>query len=420
MKRSISLLLAMMLCLLAVSSAAESGEETDLLAAQTVEPGDAFPMATEPPAETAADSAPDGQVFTPSFSSPYAGLDTTRNYWTLPMNIHDEARIWKVLTSPITVIDNGKGERAQIILRAGPSKSSAGVGSLTCMTQGVHVLERGAEWSLVECYSSSFHDSAIVNWNRLVRGYVQTGYLKEVTPNQEMGLVVDKLTQRLYVFQNGKLFSTLLVSTGLPNAQQPYNETRSGEFLLCSKVGTFDSDNMRCPMAIRFNRGDLLHEVPYVVYTDGTTNYKVTEPKLGTKASHGCIRVQRKMTPEGVNMSWIWKNYQKNTRILIWEDWQGRQMEIPADDTPVYYNPKGGSSYHSQETCASTRQGVVLKAFPYGELDNGDFAELKRCEYCAPVLRKDEIAAINALYAPGGDHNPILTEALQSCPRPKK
>ena len=55
----------------------------------------------------------------------------------------------------------------------------------------------------------------ILNWNTLVTGYVETKLLKEIRPNQEMGLVVDKLTQRLYVFLEGKLYSTLLVSTGL-------------------------------------------------------------------------------------------------------------------------------------------------------------------------------------------------------------
>ena len=143
--------------------------------------------------------------FTPAHTSPRRGEDRTLNYWTLPMDITDEEAVWKVLTSPITVLDNGKknAEKTQVILRALPSEDSDGVGMVTCISQGVHVLDRGEEWSLVECYSSSFHDSAILNWNVLVQGYVPTAYLKEVKPNQELGLVVDKLTQRLYVFREG-------------------------------------------------------------------------------------------------------------------------------------------------------------------------------------------------------------------------
>ena len=372
------------------------------------------------PQEQAADRETK-DAFTPAHTSPFEGRDASLNYWTLPMDITDEAAVWKALTAPITVIDNGKTEKAQIVLRSAPAQDSEGVGTVTCMTQGVHVLERGEEWSLVECYSSSFYDSPVLNWNALVQGYVLTEYLTEITPNQELGYVVDKLTQRLYVFVEGKLYSTLLVSTGLSNKRQPYNETRSGEFLMTSKVGTFASDNLKCGLAIRFNKGDLLHEVPHILQADGTRNYKNCEPKLGTKASHGCIRVQRKRTPENVNMSWIWEHHSNNTRMFIWEDWQGRQIPYPAEDHPLYYNPKGGVYYHSADHCSSVqRKDIVFEAFPYAELDREPYAELKWCEYCAPALRKAEIDKINAVYAPGGDHDPVITEARKTCPRPLK
>ncbi len=365
------------------------------------------------------EAAPLALRFTPSTTSPWVGRDPGLNYWTLPMDITDETAVWQALTAPITVVENGKGEKAQVILRAEPSADSAGVGSITCATQGVHVLERGEEWSLVECYSASFHDSPILNWNALAQGYVRTEYLREITPNQEMGIVIDKLTQRMYVFREGRLFSTLLVSTGLSNKRQPYNETRSGEFLLTSKVGTFSSDNMKCPRAIRFNRGDLVHEVPYITREDGSFDYSVCESRLGTKASHGCIRVQRKKTPEGVNMEWLWKNLRNNsqTRLIIWEDWQGRQVTAPAEDLPLYYSP-GTQVYHSAENCASLKVGAKMKAFSYGELEAEPYASLKRCEWCAPALRKAEIDSLNAVYAFGGDHDPVLTEARESCPRP--
>ncbi len=360
-------------------------------------------------------------TYTPSHTSPMEGMDTGANYWTTPMDITDEEAVWRMLTAPVIVIDNGKGAKAQIILRSAPSQDSDGVGSVTCETQGVHVLERGEEWSLIECYSSSFHDSPVLNWNALVQGYVLTKYLKEVTPNQELGYVVDKLTQRLYVFRDGHLYSTLLVSTGLSNERQPYNETRSGEFLLVSRVGTFSSDNLRCGMAIRFNKGDLIHEVPYTVLGDGSRSYKNCEPKLGTKASHGCIRVQRKLTPEGVNMGWLWNNYKQNTKLVVWEDWQGRRIEIPSDDTLLYYNPKGGQYYHSAEHCNSVnRPSIVFESFSYSQLDEEPYASLKRCEYCTPVLRRAEIEEINQVYASGGDHDPILTEARESCPRTQR
>ena len=358
--------------------------------------------------------------FTPAHTSPRQGQDPTLNYWTLPMDITDEEAVWKVLTSPITVLDNGKknAEKMQVIIRSGPSEESDGVGMATCISQGVHVLERGEEWSLIECYSSSFHDSPILNWNTLVQGYVPTAYLKDVKPNQEMGLVVDKLTQRLYVFKDGKLFSTLLVSTGIANAKQPYNETRSGEFLLVSKVGEFASDNLRCALAIRFNDGDLLHEVPYIAGDYGRA-YSVNEPKLGKKASHGCIRVQRQPSPEGVCQKWLWNNYKKNTRILIWEDWQGRQVPVPDSATPLYCVRKRTGNYHTTDRCTALK-GKRTEELTYGQLADEAYRKLKPCPLCAAPPKAETIEEINRTYAEGGDHDPILTEARKNCPRKLK
>ena len=363
---------------------------------------------TEEEAEEEAEAEP--VVYTPAYGSPYT--DDTMNYWTLPMDITDEAAVWEMLMQPMTVIDGN--EKVQTYLYAEPSEESTRVAMVTKATQGVHVLETlDNGWSLVECYSSSFHDSKVKAWNMLTQGYVKTETLKSVKPADAYALVVDKLTQKLYVFKDGGLFSTLDVSTGLSNERQPYNETRSGEFFLTSAVGGFYSDNMYCPRAIRFNDGDLLHEVPYVERSNGNKVYSVTEPYLGEKASHGCIRVQRKRTPEGVNMQWLWDNRKKNIKIVIWEDWQGRQITMPEDDLQLYYNPKGGEYYHSQEKCYSAKNSVAFAAFTYGELENDEYAKLKRCPYCAPVLRAEKINEINAAYAEGGDHDPILTAARE-------
>ena len=342
--------------------------------------------------------------------------DYTLNGWTVPMEIQDEDAVWQALTAPVTVLDDGK-EKAQVrqtVIRKEPDGNSEGVGTVTLASQGVHVLERGGEWTKIECYSSSFHDSPILNWNVLVQGWVETKYLRTVIPNQEMGLVVDKLTQRLYIFRDGALYSTLLVSTGLANERQPYNETRSGEFLLVSKVGGFYSDNLFCPRALRFNDGDLLHEVPYRE-KDGLIDYSMTETKLGTRASHGCIRVQRKANPDGVNQAWLYENYRANTKILIWEDWQGRQIPVPEADEIFWVNPQRNDYYHGSPACklAGTRS---VQEITYAELSAED-SKWKACPACGPVMKESRLQEINALYAPGGDHDPVLTEARTDCPK---
>ena len=279
----------------------------------------------------------------------------------------------------------------------------------------MHVLGRYEEWAFIECYSSSFHGSRSKAWNELVQGWVPARYLRTVEPDQNMGLVVDKLTQRLYVFVEGRLYATLLCSTGKANVRQPYNETRSGEFLLVSSVGEFRSDGMWCAYGLRYNGDDLIHEVPHLKLADGSKTYVRGESRLGIKASVGCIRVQRKKDPNGVNMYWIWQNRRMNTRLVIWEDWQGRQIKVPDADSLLYYNPAGGLYYHACEHC-SAAPGIDLTAFRYDSLEDAPYADLLRCEYCTPPLREAEIAEINALYAPGGDHDPALTEARQKEP----
>ncbi|MBQ9301045.1 MAG: L,D-transpeptidase [Clostridia bacterium] len=316
-------------------------------------------------------------------------------YWCTPMDITDEQAVWAMLTSPMTVVDAGQKE--QVLLYAQPDAGSEAIAVITGASQGVHVLEERSDgWTKVESYSSSFHDSEVKNWNGFATGYIQSSKLKKAQVSQEYGIVIDKLTQRLYLFHNGRLMTELLVSTGLYNPRQPYNETRSGEFMVVSRVGDFKSDNLVCGLGLRFNSGDLLHEVPHTVNADGSKNYKNCEPKLGSRASHGCIRVQRLRNADGINMRWLWDNIKVGTKLVVWEDYQGRQIPVPDDSTPVYYNPNGGSNYHLTATCNGVKdQYLPLTAFSYGELDSGVYARLTPCPYCVPPRRKAEIAAIN-------------------------
>ena len=335
--------------------------------------------------------------------------------WNTPMDYTDEAAVWAMLTAPMTVV-KGDG-RTQVRIRKEPDSKSAAIGILTRATQGIRVIETlDNGWSLIECYSSSFADNTVKAWNLLVQGYVETNTLTTVEwdSNDKYGLVVDKLTQRLYVYEDGHLISTLLVSTGLANAKQPFNETRSGEYIIGSFTGEFTSGNLYCGMGLRYNDGDLLHEVPHTKRADGSKSYAYNEPKLGTRASHGCIRVQRLRNTEGLNMKWLWDNRKHLGRMVIWEDWQGRQIPIPDDDTVLYYNPNGGSYYHRADTCYSvTKDNVTFESFTYAQLDEEPYSKLDFCPYCAPAMRKADIEAINAQYVFGGDHDPILTAARQ-------
>jgi len=340
-------------------------------------------------------------------------------FWCTPMNINDEEAIWSMLTAPVTVVELNKdilkSQMKQTVLYAEPDENSEKIGMVTGESQAVHVLEtRDDGWSLVETYSTSFHDSKVKNFNAFVSGYIQTNKLKTVEVNQNYGLIVDKLTQRLYFFVDGHLETSLAISTGLYNKKQPYNETRSGEYLLLYyRKGDLPDGTMHCYTPIRFNAGDYLHEVPCQVPSGGKrseANYKPYESKLGKRASHGCIRVQRLTNARGYNMNRLFQllNNREDSRypkMVIWEDYETREVIIPEDDTPLYYNPNGGSMYHAVEDCPGVKSKFLpLTAFTYGELEEGAFAKLTACPNCQPSPRKSVLEEINAEhqdFAPG-------------------
>ena len=88
-------------------------------------------------------------------------------YWCTPMDITDEEAVWMMLIAPMTVIN--VGQKQQVSLRAQPAEDAMAIGEITGTSQSVHVLEtREDGWSLVECYSSSFHGSQTEAWNAFV------------------------------------------------------------------------------------------------------------------------------------------------------------------------------------------------------------------------------------------------------------
>ncbi|MBE5797524.1 MAG: L,D-transpeptidase [Clostridiales bacterium] len=335
------------------------------------------------------------EVFTPGRES----CGRADCYWETPMDPLDEAACWAMLTAPMQVL---RGDpRSQITLRAEPDADSAALGEVTCASQGVHVLQdMGNGWTRIECYSSSFEGSRTQAWNALLTGYVPTELITEKQVKTKLAFIVDKLDQRLYIYQEGRLLDVLAVSTGLVTEGKPYNETRSGEYILWSLSGAFEDGDTTCNYGIRYNHGDLLHELPHT----GSDNYGYTEPKMGSRASHGCIRVQRKRTENGVNMRWIWNalyDGQVNSRLVIWEDWPGRAIALPGDDTPLYYNPAGGQNYHDSPTCYGVKDRYEpMTAFTYGELAASPYDELTACPYCVPPRRPEDIERINAAHLP--------------------
>ena len=323
-------------------------------------------------------------------------------FWNLEMGHMDEEAIWKVLIQPVTVISGKQREQVRILARP-DEKCTDYVGVVTCASQAVHVLQQEGDWTLIEAYSSSEEGSAVKVFAEHFQGWVKTSRLKEEQVDQTYGLVIDKLQQRLYVFKEGKLFSTLLCSTGYAkNNANLFHETPAGEFLMVSWVGGFWAETLWCAYGMRINSGILIHEVPSKERVDEKTgektmSYARCERYLGEKASHGCIRVQRQLTPEGVNAKWLWDHLSRKpyTKVIIWDDLD-RELDYPDDSLLLYYNPRGGTNYHSQPTCSLVKDKYEpLTAFSYGELDQKPYSKLEPCPGCAPMPRKQKIDELN-------------------------
>ena len=304
-------------------------------------------------------------------------------------DITDTRACWELLQRPVTVLNVGERETVYPWTEPGGKRvvNDEFGGCIAGSTAAVHVLGKNQDgWTLIE---------GMDDYDRLIRGYVKTKLLKTVTPNKKYGVIIDKLTQRLYVFIDGELFSSCAVSTGLAEDGKAFNETAAGEYLLSSWVGPFENEGMVCEMAIRFNNGDLMHQVPYMLLGDGTKRFSNHESLLGQKASHGCVRVARWPNDDGLCIKWLWNNLKRNTKVVIWDD-DGRTLPYPAGDTALYYNPSGGSRYHLSANCAGVKPEYrPLSEFFYAELEQEPYRKLEPCDFCTPVKRKAWIDAFN-------------------------
>ena len=366
------------------------------------------------PAEAAEESADEE-------SGGAQAVPVATSFWDMDPDAYDltnpehQQAIWDIMMQPITVIEGDQTENIYITNQPGisprPYKDNC-AGELHGQSQGVHILEDdtdGDGYVLIEAYSNDGTKSESEYVESLaadrVQGYIKKSRLYTDKPSDKYAILVDKLRQKLFLFEDGRIISELLVSTGLNNKKQPYNESPAGEFLTVSRVGDFKAGSRTIGrFAIRINGGTLLHEVLHDVNKDGSRNYGNYEPDLGKKASHGCIRIPRRKNEDGINMEWFWSNLENKTKVIIWDD-KDREMyrpELPEDSLPLYRNPDGGSNYHLDQNCPGVKDKFLPLTgdFTYGDLTRDEFKKLKPCTSCGAPQKK---AAYYEMYKAAAD-----------------
>ncbi len=248
-------------------------------------------------------------------------LSPTAKATFLPENL-DEASVWAAITAPVTVVDIGALQHQNIFSQ--PSETSASLGVVHGQTAGLEVLETGIG-GFARVRAARHGDGEFVT------GFVPQKKLKTIIPDTRYGLLIDKGRQKLLVYERGKLIGELAVSTGIyvPPGDDSF-DTLAGAFLTEDRIAQFSSEGFRYNSAIRIDGGNLIHETGHKLNV-GKPDYSEQRQTLGTKASHGCVRVDNRLSPETLSAWWLYTNLPRNTKVLVLPEEQVKE----APEKPV-------------------------------------------------------------------------------------
>ncbi len=234
----------------------------------------------------------------------------------IPERGMSDAEIWEIMMKPSVVV-NATGSSSRFVLRESPTNRSAAVGLVCCATQGLDVLAIEGDWAQVR--AGNYSDG------HFITGWYPVKGLAVVTPAPHYAVLVDKRTQTLTVYHDGVPLGTVPVSTGLPTEKKPQRETSPGAFLTDIHFSRdFAQDGARYDYPLRYQGGNIIHStgyarIPHAAYS--VKDYSKNLPRLGQKASHGCVRVSPFTTPDcEINSYWLWTHLPFHTRVIILDD----------------------------------------------------------------------------------------------------
>jgi len=130
----------------------------------------------------------------------------------------------------------------------------------------------------------------------------------DFSSSEDFKIEVDLGRQKVLVYYRDELIREMICSGGTEEKPTPL-----GEFVTSDKGLDFWSGkyNMRAYYWIRFNGDYLFHSVPF----DKDRNIIEEEyEKLGSPASHGCIRMELD------DAKWLYENIPLGTRVIIYQE----------------------------------------------------------------------------------------------------
>lgn len=245
-------------------------------------------------------------------------LEVTETENALPSMADRDETIWRMMMAPSAVMNLSSATAHQNVY-ALPDKESTVLGTLHGLSQAVQVAElRQDGWARIMAWNHE--DGSPVD------GYVPADKLMMVEPNTEYGLLLDKKTQTMAVFHQGKRITTLDVSTGLMAKNKLFRETPAGAYLTLEHMDGFASDSFHYEYPIRYDGGNLLHQLG-MKKRSGRKDFSLQTPEMGSKASHGCIRLPNRVNEDGINAYWLWTHLPYHTRLIILDDPEQRVLD---------------------------------------------------------------------------------------------
>lgn len=238
----------------------------------------------------------------------------------LPQDGLTDAELWTWMQRPLTVVDLKSTSHQK--LYAEPSTKSKSLARCMASLRECKFCRR--PWTDGSRWAPTIHEDG--SWTE---GYVQEDRLMTLPTDSDYGLLLDKRTQTLVVFHQGTRIGELKVSTGLVEKNKLYQETTAGAFFTLEHMSDFSLSGNNYDYVIRYDGGNLLHQCAYRMTKDWK-DFSIQSALLGTKASHGCVRIQNQPDENGLNAYWLWTHLPYHTKVLILDDPDARTREAAA------------------------------------------------------------------------------------------